>query len=128
MEKELKLKLLHKEDYQKIADAFKDECEIVLQKNYYYDTDKMHLLRNDSVLRARVEKETVIMTFKTLKEKKNGYFISNEKEELCFYEDFSGVLSGAKHILDLCPGCKPDVVGITGSSELKLIGMIESLG
>ena len=90
MEKELKFKILNKDDYSKIVNIVQNRYEttISLQKNYYYDTENMLLLKNDFILRVRIELEKVIITFKTQKNVKDGYFVSDETEEFSQIDEF----------------------------------------
>lgn len=126
MEKELKLKILDVKDYEKIVRNFENQSDISIQENYYYDTEDMVLLKNDSVLRARIEKGKVLITFKNLKNEIDGYFISEEIEDMTSYEEFQDVLSGKKCILDLCFNCKKNIINKIKDGKLVLIGKIEN--
>ncbi len=128
MEKELKLKILNKDDYLKIAKTVQDKYDaaISLQKNFYYDTENMMLLKNKSILRARIEKDKVIITFKKQKEVKDGYFISEEIEETAQIGELEMVLSGEKYILDLCSDCKKIIEDLINNEKLVLVGKMKT--
>jgi uncharacterized protein YjbK len=128
MEKELKYKIETGEDYIKITNVLKNQyrCDELVQENYYYDTKDMLLLKNGSILRSRVEYNKVIITFKTLKSNKEGYFISDEIENITDVGKFRNVLSGKVYILNLCENSKNIVENIIKGDKLFLIGKIRN--
>jgi len=128
MEKELKYKIETEEDYIKITNVLKNQYRYdgLVQENYYYDTKDMFLLKNGSILRARIEGNKVIITFKTLKNNKDGYFISDEIESITDIDKFRNVLSDKVYILDLCENSKNIIENITRDDKLFLIGKIRN--
>ena len=130
MEKELKYKIETEEDYIKITNVLKNQYRYdgLVQENYYYDTKDMFLLKNGSILRARIEGNKVIITFKTLKNNKDGYFISDEIESITDIDKFRNVLSDKVYILDLCENSKNIIENITRDDKLFLIGKIRNEG
>lgn len=128
MEKELKYRIETEEDYIKITNVLKNQyrCDVLLQENYYYDTKGMLLLKSGSILRARVEFNKVIITFKTLKSNKDGYFISDEIESMTDIDKFRDVLDGKVYIINLCKNSKNIIENIIKDDKLFLIGKIRN--
>lgn len=130
MEKELKFKILNEDDYIKISDALKEKSkfnELVIQENYYYDTENMLLLMKNSVLRARVIQESVLITLKEQRGVKDGYFVSEETGQICSLGSFQKILKGEEYILDiLCSKFRKIIENIIGDSKLILIGKSET--
>ena len=128
MERELKFKLQDKSDYQKIREYLdkKYPYEILHQENYYYDTVDMSLLENNAVLRVRVEGENAIITFKRQKEKRDGYFISDENEVKGFLCDIKEIIAGKKRIIEICGKIRTYVEELTKNKHLKIIGRFKT--
>ena len=128
MEKELKYKLLSESDYNKLRDYLDNKTSgtILHQKNYYYDTEEMLLLKHNAILRARIENERAIITFKQQKGKKQGYFISDEIENNVSLEDINRVFSGKIPIIQLCGDNRENVEKLLENKELNLTGTFEN--
>lgn len=128
METELKYKLIHESDYTTLRTHLENESPGITlhQKNYYYDTEEMHLLKHNAILRARIENEKVVMTFKQQKDKKAGYFVSDEIENNASLDDMNQVLAGKKTVLELCVENRNYVEKLLENNELKLIGSFEN--
>ena len=128
MELELKYKLLGESDYNKLRDYLDNKTSgiILNQKNFYYDTEDMLLIKNNAILRARIENEKVIITFKQQKEKKQGFFISDEIENNVSLEDINRVFSGKIPIIQLCGDNRRNVEKLSENKELTLIGTFEN--
>ncbi|MCK4967002.1 CYTH domain-containing protein, partial [bacterium] len=128
MELELKYKLLGESDYNKLRDYLDNKTSgiILNQKNFYYDTEDMLLIKNNAILRARIENEKVIITFKQQKEKKQGFFISDEIENNVSLEDINRVFSGKIPIMQLCGDNRRNVEKLSENKELTLIGTFEN--
>ena len=125
MEKELKYKILNEDDYIDVFDALKKKSKftVSIQENHYYDTENMLLLMNNSILRGRIEQEKVLITFKKQKDVNDGYFVSEEMEEICDLSTFQKVLTGERYILDILGSeCRKIIENIIGNSKLILIG------
>ena len=129
MEKELKYKILNEDDYIDVFNALKKKSKftVSIQENHYYDTENMLLLMNNSILRGRIEQEKVLITFKKQKDVNEGYFVSEEIEEICDLGTFQKVLTGEKYILDILGSeCRKIIENIIGNSKLILIGKSET--
>ena len=129
MEKELKYKILNEDDYIDVFNALKKKSRftVSIQENHYYDTENMLLLMNNSILRGRIEQEKVLITFKKQKDVNDGYFVSEEIEEICNLGTFQKVLTGEKYILDILGSeCRKIIENIIGNSKLILIGKSET--
>ena len=128
MEKELKYKLLSESDYNKLREYLDKESSgtILQQKNFYYDTEEMLLLKHNAILRARIENEKVIITFKQQKGKKQGYFISDEIENNVSLEDINRVFSGKIPIIELCGDNRENVEKLLENKELNLTGTFQN--
>jgi len=129
MEKELKYKILNEDDYINVFDTLKKKSKftVSIQENHYYDTESMLLLMNNSILRVRIEKEGVLITFKKQKDVSDGYFVSEETEGICDLDTFQKVLTGEKYILDILGSeCRKIIENIIGNSKLILIGKSET--
>jgi len=129
MEKELKYKILNEDDYRDVFKTLKKKSRftVSIQENHYYDTEDMLLLMNNSILRGRIEQEKVLVTFKKQKDVNDGYFVSEENEEICDLGTFQKVLTGEKYILDILGSeCRKKIENIIGNSKLILIGKSET--
>lgn len=128
MELELKYKLSAESDYYKLRSYLDAHYSgvILLQKNYFYDTENMLLIKHNAVLRVRVQNKKVIITFKEQKEKKEGYFISDEIENTVSLEEIEPVLAVEKSVLSVCGENKNNVERITGNSDLVQVGMFST--
>ena len=128
MELELKYKLLGESDYNKLRDYLDNKTSGMLlqQRNFYYDTEDMLLIKNNAILRARIENEKVIITFKQQKGKKQGFFISDEIENNVSLEDINRVFSGKIPIIQLCGDNRENVEKLLENKELTLIGTFEN--
>jgi uncharacterized protein YjbK len=112
-EKELKL-VLSESEYNLLISHLKENAkagQVLKQRNTYFDTRDMDLLRRGDMLRLRDENGSRILTLKQRASCDDGYFVCNEKEEK---------LKDGADWKSICVQW-----GVT--AELKSVGAIENL-
>lgn len=96
-EKELKIEILSKEDFEKLKEILKNPQTILEQKNYYIDTTSLILSKNGIMLRIRLEKkenlEVKTLTIKFEPKIKNGFFSANQVENSISEKEYNDSIS-----------------------------------
>jgi uncharacterized protein YjbK len=82
MERELKVALPDRVSFERVLQVLGDPDETIDQVNYYFDTDGEFLRKNHATVRARKEKGRILLTLKRGTQKSEGYFESEEIEDL----------------------------------------------
>ena len=89
MERELKMALQDRGSFERVLQVLGEPDETIEQVNYYFDTEAEFLRRNHATVRVRREKGSILLTLKRGTRKSEGYFESEEIEDLLGSGSFS---------------------------------------
>ena len=124
MEREIKIRILTKEGFDKMVSLLPQPYETAELVNYYFDTPGVDYGKAHCLLRLRHAKGKYIVTFKRGHSLEEGYFQAFEEEKELSAAEAHDILTNPQKILTISQSIIPvmateDPVALLGSAKTK---------